>query len=73
MPTIRVSDESMKRWRSCANHSNETTEDLVNRMLDEVEDARFAEEDLADAEEAGKDLAAGRCVPHDEVERRYGL
>ena len=72
MPTIRVPDESMKRWRSYANHSNETTEDLVNRMLDEVEDARFAE-DLADAEEARKDFAAGRCVPHDEVKRRYGL
>ena len=71
--TIRVSDESLARWESHKRHPEETVEDAINRMLDRLEDEEFVEQDLLDADEARKELAEGRCVPHEEVKRRYGL
>ena len=71
--TIRVSDESLARWESHKNRPEEAAEDAINRMLDRLEDEEVVEQDLRDADEARKELSEGRCVPHEEVKRRYGL
>ena len=45
---------------------------MINRVLDDVEDERSAERHILDATEARKELAEGRCVPHEEVKRMHG-
>ena len=71
MPTIHVSEESMGRWES-NRRPEETVEEMINRVLDDAEDERSAEQYILDAKEARKDLAEGRCVSHEEVKRMYG-
>ena len=71
MATIRVSDESMGRWES-NRRPGETVEEMINRILDDIEDERSAEQYILDAKEARKELAEGRCVSHEEVKRMYG-
>ena len=71
MPTIHVSEESMGRWES-NRRPGETVEEMINRVLDDAEDERSAEQYILDAKEARKALAEGRCVSHEEVKRMYG-
>ena len=70
MATIRVSGESMGRWES--NRRPGETMEMINRVLDDIEDERSAEQYILDAKEARKKLAEGRCVPHEEVKRMHG-
>ena len=45
---------------------------MINRVLDDVEDERSAGQYILDAKEARKELAEGRCVPHERVRRMCG-
>lgn len=47
-------------------------EEMINRVLDDIEDERSAEQYILDAKEARKKLAEGRCVPHEEAKRMHG-
>ena len=71
LATIRVSEESIGRWES-NRRPGETMEEMINRVLDDIEDERSAEQYILDAKEARKKLAEGRCVPHEEVKRMHG-
>ena len=71
LATIRVSEESMARWEA-NRRPGETVEEMINRVLDDVEDERSAGQYILDAKEARKELAEGRCVPHEQVRRMCG-
>lgn len=71
LATIRVSEESMARWES-NRRPGETVEEMINRVLDDIEDERSAGQYILDAKEARKELAEGRCVPHEQVRRMCG-
>ena len=69
MAEARMSDESLDGSQAKSQLAEKDIE-LVS-LLDGEEDDESIEQDILDAKEARKEFEQGRCIPHEEVKRRY--
>ena len=69
MAEARMSDESLDGSQAKSQPAEKDIE-LVS-LLDGEEDDESIEQDILDAKEARKEFEQGRCIPHEEVKRRY--
>ncbi|MBR1368410.1 hypothetical protein RJ53_02395 [Methanocalculus chunghsingensis] len=74
VPPIQIRPETKAWLDEAKKHPEETDDEALNRILDEVVDTEpIGEETLVRIEEAIADLRKGRCRPFEEVVQKHGL
>ena len=74
--TIQVTKKSKKEWAALKIHSQESFEEMFNRLINALheEDADLlTEKDLTDIEKSIQDIKKGKFMTNEQLKKKYGL
>lgn len=74
MPTtIQIKDETLERLRFFKEYSKESYDELINKILDEIEEGELTENTINDIKVALKEVKDGKGETIEEVAKEFGV
>lgn len=71
--TIQIKKETLKRLQAQKVSNRSSYDEVLNRMLDEVEDETLSMSEIEDVQHSLEDLKKGRTRKIDDVARDFGI
>ena len=74
--SITVSKKSIEEWECFKNHSQESFESMINRILKhyaEENEALLTEEDVSEIELSVKEIKEGKFKTLEQMKTKYGM
>jgi len=73
LTTIQVSSETLERLKSAKEYSRESYDDVINKILDDIEEGELTDEAIAKIKKGLDDIKAGRTISLEEAAKRLGV
>lgn len=71
--TIQVREETLGRLKFFKDFSKESYDELINKLIDEIEEGQLTDEALKDIIEAKKEIREGKGQKIEEVAKELGI
>ena len=74
MPTtIQVKNDTLERLKFFKETSKESYDEIINKILDEIEDGELTEETIDDIKTGLKEIKEGKGEPIEKVAKEFGV
>ena len=71
--TIQLKNQTLERLKYFKGYSKESYDEIINKMLDEVEEGKLTDEAIKDIEIALKEVREGKGEPIEKVAKEFGV
>lgn len=71
--TIQVRDETLDRLRYFKESSKESYDEVINKVLDDIEEGELSEKTIEDIRRGLKEVKEGKGQPIEDVAREFGI
>ena len=71
--TIQIKDETLERLKYFKEYSKESYDELINKLIDEIEEGQLTDGALQDILEAKKEIREGKGKTIEEVAKELGI
>jgi len=71
--TIQIKDETLERLKYFKEYSKESYDEVINKLVDEIEEGELTDEALKDILEAKKEIREGKGQTIEEVAKELGI
>ena len=71
--TIQIKNETLDRMKYFKKYSKESYDEIINKLIDEIEEGELTDEALKDIIEAKKEIREGKGQKIEEVAKELGI
>lgn len=71
--TIQIKDETLNRLKYFKGASKESYDEVINKVLDDVEEGELSEETIADISRGLKEVKEGKGQLLEDVAKEFGI
>ncbi len=71
--TIQIKEGTLERLRYFKEYTKESYDEIINKVMDEIEEGQLTDEALKDIIEAKKEIREGKGQSIEEVAKEFGL
>ncbi len=74
MPTtIQLKEKTMERLKFFKEHHKESYDEMINKILDDIEEGELTEQTIEDLRQGFKDIKARKGEPIEKVAKELGI
>ena len=71
--TIQIKNETLDRMKYFKKYNKESYDEIINKLIDEIEEGELTDEALKDIIEAKKEIREGKGQKIEEVAKEFGI
>ncbi len=71
--TIQVKDGTLKRLKYFKEHDKESYDEIINKVLDDVEEGELTEEAVEDIKIGLREIREGKGEPIEKIAKEFGV
>ena len=71
--TIQIKNETLERMKYFKKYNKESYDEIINKLIDEIEEGELTDEALKDIIEAKKEIREGKGQKIEEVAKELGI
>ena len=71
--TIQIKNETIERMKYFKKYNKESYDEIINKLIDEIEEGELTDEALKDIIEAKKEIREGKGQKIEEVAKELGI
>ncbi len=71
--TVQVKEQTLERLKFFKESSKESYDEIINKVLDEVEEGELTDDAIADIKTGLREIREGKGKPIEEVAKELGL
>ncbi|MBS3097759.1 hypothetical protein J4209_03080 [Candidatus Woesearchaeota archaeon] len=71
--TIQIKNETLDRMKYFKKYNKESYDEIINKLIDEIEEGELTDEALKDIIEAKKEIREGKGQKIEEVAKELGI